>query len=367
VGTHRQRFLDDLSTLVTLLTREAGAHSNDLVSSTCSLGSENAEKRSPTGVHDGFSKMVIFDHIEDTQVLNNNASLARGVLLGNLEMMVTPLASDLEMSLCSATCGLAASVTPLHAPGQLTLFASQGFLRGAIEAWVLDGMTLTIGEEDFEPDIDPDIGMLTGTWKMLHLWFRLTGNQRIPMPIGTMHQIDRLGLAFKRAMQLDLEEVTKLLGNNEVFLIFMQVHIFAILPELDGMPAVWLFEAGEPHIRNAQSFRRKKTFLGLGEPISEALYRRGRDMFTPTPFEGGIQGILARERPIVLILRLECSQHLIIEDARLLQASRELFVLSLIGIQAVLKHLHTSILMGSLEFVKRGNVPLRGAAVHPHA
>jgi hypothetical protein len=42
-------------------------------------------------------------------------------------------------------------------------------------------------------------------------------------------------------------------------------------------------------------------------------------------------------------------------------------VLSLIGIQAVLKHLHTSILMGSLEFVKRGNVPLRGAAVHPHA
>jgi hypothetical protein len=54
MGTDRQGFLNDLPTLVTLLAGEAGVHSDDLMSSTCSLGSENIEESAPRGVENAF-------------------------------------------------------------------------------------------------------------------------------------------------------------------------------------------------------------------------------------------------------------------------------------------------------------------------
>jgi len=56
MGTDRQRFLDHLPTLVTLLTGEVGVHSNDLMSSTCSLGSENVEERAQLASRIDFAR-----------------------------------------------------------------------------------------------------------------------------------------------------------------------------------------------------------------------------------------------------------------------------------------------------------------------
>ena len=47
-----QRLVDHLPTPRALLRGVAGVHSNDLMSSTLSLGSENSEERAPGGVHD---------------------------------------------------------------------------------------------------------------------------------------------------------------------------------------------------------------------------------------------------------------------------------------------------------------------------
>jgi hypothetical protein len=72
MGSHRERFLHNLPTVVALLCGKPGVHSDDLMSSTCSLGSENVEERAPAGAENGFRKVMVFDHVEDTQVLNGN-------------------------------------------------------------------------------------------------------------------------------------------------------------------------------------------------------------------------------------------------------------------------------------------------------
>src|SRR6266704_2202880 len=111
VGSYRQTLLYDLPTLVTLLACETRVHSYDLMPSTCSLCAENIEKRAPAGVHDGFSEMVIFDHITDSQIFYHNPLIAFGIGLGRLEMVISPLSIDLEMRLCYVLSSLPSSMT----------------------------------------------------------------------------------------------------------------------------------------------------------------------------------------------------------------------------------------------------------------
>ena len=67
-----QRLVDHLPTPIACLRGVAGVHSNDLMSSTLSLGSENIEECAPGGVHDAFCQMMIFDHAIDVQVLDSD-------------------------------------------------------------------------------------------------------------------------------------------------------------------------------------------------------------------------------------------------------------------------------------------------------
>ena len=64
-------------------------------------------------------------------------------------------------------------------------------------------------------------------------------------------------------MQLDLEEMSDLLGHNEVFLILMQIAVFAILPQLDGVPAIGLFEAREANHQECMLFGSEKRLSDL--------------------------------------------------------------------------------------------------------
>ena len=367
MGTYRKGFLHHLPTLVTPLRGEAGVHSNDLMSSTCSLGSEDVEEGAPSSVEDGFGQMIVLNHIEDTQVLNGDMMIVLSIVFGHFEMMVAPLAIDLQMRLGNIASGFPAALRALLAPAQLPLLASKYLLRGAIEAGVRNGIAFRVSKEDCEADIDPDIGMFTLRRAVPCLWPLLTGKQGIPMSIGPVNKIDRLRHPDQGPMQLDLEEVTELLRHNEVPLILMQIAVFPVLPQVNAMPPVGLLEAREAHIRDAQFFGGKKPFEGLGEPISKTLHSGGWYMCTTTSFEGGIQGVLARKCAILLILCLERGKHLVIEHARLGKASHEQFGLFLIGIQTILKQLHTYILMSLLEFVKRAECASRRVRFTPVA
>src|SRR2546423_737194 len=79
-------------------------------------------------------------------------------------------------------------------------------------------------------------------------------------------------LTMNLEMRLDLEQVSQLLGDNEMLLVLMHRDIFAILPKTDRVPPVWCFETRKADTRKSVLFGGKKALEGLGETISEHLY-----------------------------------------------------------------------------------------------
>ena len=92
MGTHRERFLDDLATLVTFLTGEARIDSSHAMPGSFSLVTEDVEECAPTGVHDALRDMMVLDHVRDLKVFNCNQLIALGVRFRRLEMVITALA-----------------------------------------------------------------------------------------------------------------------------------------------------------------------------------------------------------------------------------------------------------------------------------
>lgn len=363
MGSYRQTFLYNLPALVTLLTGETRVHSDHTMSSTCSLGSEDVEERAPGGVYDGFRKMMVLHHVEDMQVLNSDMVIGLSVLLSNFEMMISTLTANLQVCFSNIASGFAPSTAFFLAPGQLTLLAPEYLLRRAIEARVRNGLPFRVCKEGCESNVKTNIRMLTGGWKVLVSWFRLTDDERIPLPISSVNKMYRLRNTHDLPMQFDLEEATELLGHHKVLLILMQIAIFAILSELDAMPPIRLFEAGKADTRDVVLPGGKKPFEGLTETISKHLYRSGWHMLT-LPFECRFEFILAGKCPILLILCFDRLKHDIVNGARLSQARHEPAGLLFIHEQAVLKCSHEHILPQVIRKVK--HVRLWAVAFHPH-
>jgi hypothetical protein len=341
MGTNRQTLLDDFSTLMTFLAGETRGHSNDFMPSTCSLGTEKIEERAPTGVHDALGKMVIFHHVPDSQVFNSNVVIAFGIRFSCLEVVISPLTMDLEMCLGGVLGSLPASMAAFLAAAQLTLLASQRLLRCPIEARVLNGLALAIRQERFQTHINANITVLAGAGKVFMLWVRLTDDQRIPMSIGSQDKMHGLRSALDLAMQLDLEDMSQFLGNNQVVLVFVQRAVFAILTKLDGMPVGALFEARETSFQS-KLFAGKKPLEGLGETIGQHLDGCGGDRLLATAFELCGQIVLCREGAFVLILHFHGLKHLVIDEARLTQTLHKQGILLLIDKKAILKRFHDS-------------------------
>src|SRR6266496_3275228 len=133
MGTNRQGFLDNLTALETFLRSEAWVHSNNLMSSISSFGRKDSEELSPSSITKRFGEMMVLYHIGDLQVLHGD-----------------------------------------------TLIAPQGLLRGTIETWVLNGVTLTIRQERLEPNVNADDRMFAESWLMFGIWLRLTDDERVP-------------------------------------------------------------------------------------------------------------------------------------------------------------------------------------------
>src|SRR2546425_133788 len=158
--THGKRLLDDLPTPETFLRSVVGVHSNDLMSSTFSLGSENIKERAPGGVHDGFGEMMVFDHAVNVQVLDGNVLILFSILFGDLEMKVTALPLNLQMGLCRTLGGFPTSLRAFLSTCNRALFAPQCGLTLAVVAWVLDYVAFAVRQEGLQTYIKTDIRML---------------------------------------------------------------------------------------------------------------------------------------------------------------------------------------------------------------
>src|SRR6266516_5081660 len=352
MGTDRQTLLHDLSALVTLLASETGTHSNHLMTSSCSLIFKNVEKCTPTGVHDGFRQLMVLDHRSDLKVFNRNVMIAFSIGLSCLEMVISSLPIDLQVRLSDVTGRFPASVTAFLASAHHALFSPQSTLRGAIKARIGNATSFTVSQEGLQPYIHADVRMRTLNGSMFAIWFRLTDDEGVPMPVSTQDKVNRLWSTLDRAMQLHLEEMPKLLGDNQMFLVLMQIAIFVVLPELDGMPPIRLLETREADTKDVVLLGSKKAFERLTEPISKRLHR-GSGYVLTLPFECRLKIILAWECPVLLILPLDRLKHPIVNDARLYQASHELAGLLLIHEQAVLKCPHEHVLPQAIRNVKR--------------
>ncbi len=194
------------------------------------------------------------------------------------------------------------------------------------------------------------------------------------MPIYTMDEMDGLGRALDRTVQLDLEKMSQLLGNHEMFLVLMQIHIFAILPQLDRVPAIGLLKPGEANTRDVIGFRGQETLQRFREPVCEQLYSGGGHLFAAMTFESMFQIVLTGECALLLILLFDHLKHPIIDMSRRSQASHEQVGLFLIRVQSVLKCFHV-LCYNALEKVCQqvrppagGNAPtcLKAVALLPH-
>lgn len=358
MGTHTEGLLNKLPTVATCLRGETWIHSYHSMTSPCSLIFKNSEELTPCGIQDALRKVMVLYHIGDLQVLYRDMVIGLCILFGNFEMVIAALTLNLQMGLCRAASNLTAAMRAFLATTHGTLLTSQCFLRGAIKTWVLYGIALAISQERLESYINANIRMRTVRWNMLIVGLRLTDDKRVPVPIRTMNEVKRLGSALYRAVQLDLEEMPDLLGNNEVFLVFVQIAILAVLPELNRMPSVRFLEAWETNTRDSMLFGSKKAFEGFREAISKHLNGSGRHMFA-LPFKDCFQVILAGKCFVLLILRFDRLKHAIIQSTRLCQASRERTGLFLIRIQSKLKRSHAYILPNSIRIIKRGMYALR--------
>ena len=235
-----------------------------------SLVTEDGEKCAPTGVHDAFSEMVIFHHVRDVKVFNGNQLIAFGVRFRCLEMVIAALPLDLQVRLRHGLCGFTASMRAFLPSTQLALFASQGSLRGAIEAGIVNRVALTIRQERLQSNINTDVRMLTGAGEMLSLRHGLADDRRVPVSISTQDKMDGFGFALDRAVHLDFDGLPHFCRKHEVFLILVQVDIFPILPELDGVPLVACLEARKTYF-HGKLFACKKPVERFGEAICKTL------------------------------------------------------------------------------------------------
>ncbi len=153
-----------------------------------------------------------------------------------------------------------------------------------------------------------------------------------------------------------------------MFLIGIQPHItaYAILSELNGMPAIGLLETRKAYIRNTQLFRSQKTFERLGETICQRLDSGGWYMLTTTALEPCCQIVLRRKRTLLCVLCLNGLQHFIIDDARFHQALHEQLRLFLIHEETIFKRSHSPS-CNRVGIEGQQFVPPAWAAIHPHS
>ena len=137
MGAHAQAFRDVLPILATLLRREARRDSHHHVTGSLSLIRENVEERAPTRVVNALREMVVTHHPADVQVFNADTTIPLGIRLGDLEVEVAPLATDLEMLAGNSAARFAAAMAAWLAAAHRTLPMRQPLLPPAPVARVL--------------------------------------------------------------------------------------------------------------------------------------------------------------------------------------------------------------------------------------
>jgi hypothetical protein len=332
--------------MTTALCGVSGVDPAYVTPSSFSLGVKYVQEPSPTRVQNALAQSSVLDHTGDVEVFHHNQRIQQGVVMGNLEVKITSLALNLQVRLCHTSGGFLASSAAFLAAAQRLLFASQCLLRCTEEAWIWDGIAVTVGQEGREPNINPDSWSIIFCCCNINTRRCLTHNQRIPVTIGTIDQIDRLGRAFKRTVQLDLDASTKLFWHNQMPTIDSHITTSTPLSKLKGVPLVWLLEPRESNawttIRLSLMSMVPKELQRLVEPVSNCLQRGCWRVCTSGSRKDFIQIVSVRKRLRLTVVFLRVFQHRVVCVTCFSQALAQTTLLIVGGIQSILKRFHIS-------------------------
>src|SRR5215212_2139351 len=140
-------------------------------------------------------------YVVHPQVLHGENGVLVDVLAGRLVGMVLALAGDLEVLLSDRPGRLLVPPGALLAARNLALRPPESFRRTPETPRVLDHLSLGVGCEDLEPNVDAHGGSILRLWRLPEG----ADDENVPVPIGPVDEVGGLGRPFERAMLLDLE------------------------------------------------------------------------------------------------------------------------------------------------------------------
>ena len=150
MNTSRQALFDSSTASRANLRSAVGIYLNKLSTSVLCFVRKDAHELSPTNIANTTSKVVITNHIFDTEVFNRYSSVILNQIVSYLMSEVCTLSLNLEMFLCQEFDSLAPIVTAFLFTRDTSLGNSEYCLSLSQIAWILYVLTIAGHSKGFQ-------------------------------------------------------------------------------------------------------------------------------------------------------------------------------------------------------------------------
>lgn len=208
VPANREPFGNRLATLRTHLRRPSRVPFHHDTPSACSLGDQDTQEESPSGVGDRFGKRMVPCHAPNVQLLNRNMVVFVHERAGGFVGKVLSCSLNLEMRFCQQLARLAAAIASLHTAGKTALCLFQRAFGGSIGAGIGDLHPIRQGCNGLQPHIDPHGLPSRREWR----WSDVARDTCVPA-VSVANDGARFGCALKGAIVVEPERAD--LGEDE--------------------------------------------------------------------------------------------------------------------------------------------------------
>lgn len=333
-----ERLLNDLPAAKAPLACEMRRYFNNPYPSLFRFEYEDILEGGPTCVSDALSQTVVLQHVANPQVFDCDEGIAINVMPGRLVRVVLALTGDLEVLTGRLLRCFAAAARTLLAACGLALRPPELLVPFPKTARVLDRVAIGVRDEVRESDIQPDRRAVL----FLPRLTEITDDEDIPVPVGAVNEMSGFGSPFQRTMLLDLEAATEFLWDVKPLCFGVEEHISAgaVLPKLDGVPAVSRLEARKANRWYAKLFTTKEPLEGFVEPMGKSLYRGLRDVFSTSPLEAVREIVATEELPSLIVMSLDLIKHLVVKMAAFRQRRKEQAMLLPVRKKTILERFH---------------------------
>ncbi len=328
----RESLSDHLAAIGTSLRGEAGQYLNNLATSFFRFVAKDRDETRPTRVGNTFCETRVPYQILYVEVLHSDESVPVDVPAGGFVEEIFPLTSALEVALRGDSCRFLTSIGAFLSPARLTLRFAQAFLAPLIVAWVIDRSALGVGKKALQAQI------YANGWAGLKRRFRsyIAYDEGIPMVVSPAHEVDRFRSTLDRTMLLYLDASTKLFRNLERFGFLLQKSIvsFAVLPEMDRVPAIARFKPRETNLLPV-FLTVKESPDGDVQAVTERLDRRLRDVLAATTLESASEIVPTQRIAALRVVALDQFEHFVVNKARFDETGEEQPLLCTVGIETI--------------------------------